>query len=320
MILPLLTPRGISLGSVTASVDASIKSTIPSPEFVFTLAEKPTLVICGTLREVAQHLPTLRTMIHALVEDSFQLLRIVAFENDSSDETLSLLQDWNRDWPMTILSEQNLSLPERTQRLAHGRNKLWRAIQRLSPSPNVVLMMDFDDVNHHLSNMQTCLQLPSNWIGCCANQYQVYYDLWALRKEDWLDCDYKYTCRLRPGERKPFRHIPAGVDPIPVDSCFGGAALYHYDKMKNLPNPFTDGYNGFLDHHPTCEHVAFHKAMKEHDPNSQLYIQPKFLNDGPNDKRATGFGGVKLRLEREWRASMDDPSMKVYYERWNSSN
>jgi hypothetical protein len=115
MILPLLTPRGISFGSVTASVDASIKSTIPSPEFVFTLAEKPTLVICGTLREVAQHLPTLRTMIHALVEDSFQLLRIVAFENDSFDETLSLLQDWNRDWPMTILSEQNLSLPERTQ-------------------------------------------------------------------------------------------------------------------------------------------------------------------------------------------------------------
>jgi hypothetical protein len=63
-------------------------------------------------------------------------------------------------------------------------------VAALEPAPTYMLVLDLDGVNSDLRGVETCLDLPSGWGGCCANQPDVYYDVWALRTfDDWVDCD-----------------------------------------------------------------------------------------------------------------------------------
>ena len=58
--------------------------------------------------------------------------------------------------------------------------------------------------------------------------------------------------------------------PVQVDSCFGGMAIYrrdivhdcHYDYISPIPPHVTD-----------CEHVAFHRCIRERN-NGTLYTNP----------------------------------------------
>ena len=70
------------------------------------------------------------------------------------------------------------------------RNTLLERVAALEPAPTYMLVMDLDGVNSGLLGVETCLDLPVGWGGCCANQHDVYYDIWALRTfDDWVDCD-----------------------------------------------------------------------------------------------------------------------------------
>jgi hypothetical protein len=264
----------------------------------------PRLVICGTVRNVQPHLAKIKKTVARLVKGKFELVKMVFFENNSTDGTVEELTSWSDTWNVTVLSEV-LQEPERTVRLAHGRNRLWREISTLLPSlPNIsyVLMMDMDDVNWHLSHAHECLTtLPHDWAVCCCNSYKVYYDLWALRTfgDDWMPC-VGNSCSVGP-HRKPFRHISALHEPIQVKSCFGGAALYKYSAVRSLletNNPYVGLDDGGR---PVCEHVSFHLLLES--ANASLYVQPAFLNDGPSDERMLYFGSVKKRLEPEYRES-----------------
>ncbi|KAI2503858.1 hypothetical protein MHU86_10583 [Fragilaria crotonensis] len=214
-----------------------------------------------------------------------------------------------------------------------------------------VLMMDMDDVNWHLSNVHECLNLPPDWTVCCCNSYKVYYDLWALRtlngdddlgisnnnlaNKNWLAVtagskSSQGTAAAggfgRYRHSKPFRHIPAGHEPIPVKSCFGGAALYKYTNQDLVMVANSNPYVGMTEDddtrnnnsnnsnkssihkkgkkHPVCEHVSFHLQL--YAWNQSLYIQPSFLNDGPSDERMLYFGAVKKRLEPEYKRSWEE--------------
>jgi hypothetical protein len=234
---------------------------------------------------------------------------------------------------------------ERTERLAHGRNRLWQEIERLllnAQEAVYILMMDMDDVNWHLSNVQECLNLPNpDWSVCCCNSYKVYYDLFALRTlDDWMPISTISGDSPRmamPGQQhqqhKPFRHIPANAAPIPVNSCFGGAALYKYNdvirKVFQTAKEKNESLHVGVDpksNKAVCEHLSFHDKIVQQasttthvgdvntSSSSALYIQPKFLNDGPSDERMLYFGSVKKRFEPSFHKSWNDPAAKLYYD------
>ena len=281
--------------------------------------KKPRLLVAGPIRNAASHLERLRLVVSRL-QEQFELVRMVFFENDSTDSTLDILKAWNESEPdlpphsVVVVSEHNLTTvhtktekhKSRTAVLAYVRNRLWEEIAPLARREDYVLMMDMDDVNWHLARVHECLNLPERWSVCCANTYSIYYDLWALRTmNDWVDRDFM---QMEDSERiARYRHIPASEPPIEVHSCFGGAALYKYEHLHNLNLSTYTGRDEAGNY--TCEHVAFHASLKLQKPDLALYIQPKMLNNGPRAFRPR----LKKKLKRYFLKSFEDPKLAEYY-------
>jgi hypothetical protein len=70
-----------------------------------------------------------------------------------------------------------------------------------------------------------------------------------------------------------------------------------------------------MDDKETCEHVSFHEALRWTLPHSPIWIQPKFLNDGP---WPTLFEYAQQhpakRFESEWKTSFQNPDLDKYYQ------
>lgn len=266
-------------GLLLQTLPAATTTSLPTPSV-------PTIAIAGTAQNVARSSPQTVATIRRIARE-FKLLVVVVYENDSADNTLEMLNSWSEQLDgvkVHVISELNVP-GSRTERLARGRNALLSYLldksnkdEQPPPTPDYLLMMDLDSVNDDLEGVSTCLQLPTGWGGCCANQRDVYYDLWALRTyDDWVNCDVWFECQGGPPLQERFRSIAQTADPIKVRSCFGGAALYDF---RHLINSTTAPYIGTGNHngrnHDQCEHVSFHESLK-----AQMYIQPAMVNSAP---------------------------------------
>jgi hypothetical protein len=120
-----------------------------------------------------------------------------------------------------------------------------------------------------------------------ANQAAPYYDIYALRHPEWSPNDgWHYESNLRSKGMNPLSAREKAIysrmitiDPrgewIPVDSAFGGLAIYKRELFENaryssvLPNG---------DH--VCEHVTLHHTMRL--AGARLFINPALVNLGWN--------------------------------------
>ena len=238
---------------------------------------KPTLVITGMTRNDYKHQDaTIKTIKRQM--NNFDVIKVIIYENDSTDNTLNGLNTWSEllNIPVQIITQTNLK-GSRTERFATGRNALIKAVEKISPEPDYMLLIDMDGVSDDLEGVETCFDLPEKWGVCCTNQRDVYYDLWVLRTFDnWCDCDVWYDSKCAVDRNAKFKYIPPSSPPIRVKSCFGGAALYNYKrKVKEL---IDKGAHYEAD---PVGHVFFHKSLRELDNDLELYIQPKMLNTAP---------------------------------------
>ena len=239
------------------------------------IKNKPSLVISGVARDVYAHQDTVLKTIREQ-QNHFNIIKIVVYENDSKDDTLKGLHTWQDKLkiPVDIINEKNIA-GNRVERISRGRNTILVALDKISSPPDFLLIMDLDSVNANLKGVQTCLDMDQSWGACCANQRDIYYDLWALRTfDDWCDCDVWYDAECAKTREAKFRHISPDNNPIEVKSCFGGAALYNYTRLKTLVK------QGARYDSDTCEHVSFHQHLRKQDDQFKLFIQPKMLNDG----------------------------------------
>jgi len=278
------------------------------------------VVITGTARDIGHAHAGNLALVQRLVK-LFKRARVVVYENDSQDNTLDQLLAWEDKLgdavPVSILHQKNLR-GKRTENLAHGRNAILRHIENLpgdEKHPDYLLSFDMDGLNHNLEGLETCEALPAGWGGCCVNQREVYYDLWALRtQDDWTNCDvysgihgpHTCTCNGKSVLQMPYaqnqfqeciltsraKHIPKSAPPIQVDSCFGGAAIYDWRYISGAM------YAGKIIERngvqaEVCEHTTFHKHIKESHPGFKLYIKPSFLNDHPREH-------VQTKVAQAW--------------------
>ena len=130
---------------------------------------------------------------------------------------------------------------------------------------------------------------PSDsWIAFTATQRSEYYDIWALRIAPILpfDCWAKMTelasfyldknPLIKRFVKVHQKSIPKTFPLIPVQSAFGGAALY--SKRFLVRNCSYNGYEyrGFLRNSQVCEHVSFHQCLIKYSNGHYIYINPKF--------------------------------------------
>jgi hypothetical protein len=232
------------------------------------ITKNKSCIIVGTARNIEQYV---YNSINILTDISylFNYCPIVIYENDSNDNTLSILNNFKH---IKVISEKKV-LGNRTIRLAHGRNTLHNYAVSLNYPFDYYIVCDLDDKISRLTpeSILSCFNY-NDWSMMGANQLGGYYDLWALRtKDNWC----KNDCWDNPHNKLSCIHknIPINSDPIEVDSCFGGTGIYKFELTigcvyKSYKQQFCS---------ERCEHVSFHEDMKRLH-NAKLFINPRMIN------------------------------------------
>lgn len=240
-------------------------------------------VIEAAVQRLAQALPAAER-VHWMV-----------IESDSEDATATVLQRLRTTLPgfdYQSLGQLAGRHPLRTDRIAQCRNAGLDWLQGLMAAGRPVshlVMADLDGVNDSLTAqaLASCWQ-RDDWDGCMANQAGRYYDLWALRQAVWCpgDCWAEADFLTAHGVLRD-RALMAAVymrmlniapdhDWIPVDSAFGGLAVYRTGLLQGLR------YQGLTPKgEAICEHVPFNLALRQR--GARLYINPQLINGSAGD-------------------------------------
>lgn len=251
-------------------------------------------VFVGCARDVAPHLQGVLRNIERFSR-LYARCAFVIVENDSSDETKSILKHWLKSRPHGYLLEMDglaKKIPSRTARLACTRNAYIDHV-RSSKFSNYqhLVVIDFDDVNaadidvEGFKGAARYLENAPDAKGVFTNTLPVYYDIWALRHPEWCptDCWREHRessdlseedARLRYIYSRQF-YIPSDTPPIPVQSAFGGIGIYA------LSSALAARYHGVgTDGLETCEHVSFNQEISR---TGKLFIYPALLNHAPQE-------------------------------------
>ena len=249
--------------------------------------QNATILVAGMARDVASHIEAEVSALQQSVKH-FKESSFLVIESDSQDDTVHKLQKLKEklsNFDYCSLGELTPHIPSRTERLAHCRNQVIKALSEKAAYSQIdfVMMADLDGLNSELSSrkVEQCWKVKEPWDVICANQRDFYYDIYALRHQDWCpaDCYYQQQ-RLQSilGTKNAdslavqSRQVPIPIDlaPIEVESAFGGLAIYKKEA-------FLAGlYQGRKDQKDICEHVPFHRQIR--DKGYRIYINPALIN------------------------------------------
>ncbi len=207
-------------------------------------------------------------------------------ESDSDDETVNQLRKFSagkNDFYFESLGNLKETIPSRTARIAHCRNKYMDFLNKEARDEDFVVIADLDGANADLtkSRFETIWD-RTNWDVCTANQLFAYFDIWALRAKGWSDIDWMeeydqlVACgvssrtALRIALYSKMKRISPKNDWIPVDSSFGGLGIYRFRAIRGL------SYLGELNGREICEHVPFHRSIR--DRGGRIFIVPGLIN------------------------------------------
>jgi hypothetical protein len=231
-------------------------------------------------------------------------------ESDSADNTLKILKKIkmkNENFSYISLGKLQLALPRRTERIAECRNEYLKEIIRnpIYKKIDYIVVADLDDINTLITKaaVLSCWE-RQDWDACCANQTGPYYDIWALRHQQWStdDCWEKQKYLQNTGQSKYKSTVNAVINRminihpsknwIEVESAFGGCAIY---KKSTL---LSGSYSGITSTGgEICEHVTFHNILKS--KGNRIFINPRFINAGVTEhsRPATQLGRIFYFLQ-----------------------
>lgn len=267
-------------------------------------------VFAGCARDCAEPLPAVLRNIDRL-SGLFDEAAFVFVENDSKDETKSLLQEWGKSRSsFSLVCMDGLELlPIRTVRLAVARNAYLEIVRNSKLRDfDYLIVIDMDGVNereleaHAVARCLEFLDADPRHAGMFANQSGMYFDMWALRhparcpKDVWeavLEYAIVHSCPDDEAFRKAYStrifSLPSDAAPLEVSSAFGGLGIYKLApalasayagrEIKTISNP-PDQFHIAMQ---VCEHVAFNEAITRQ--GGRLFVAPWLINwDTKNDE------------------------------------
>lgn len=217
----------------------------------------------------------------------FDDVKCIFVESDSTDSTYRVLQqaciNKNINADCHTLGCLRYKFPHRTGRIAAARNFYLDQVEENYSDYDYLLVIDFNEANTEPIDLDCVLSnfKYNNWDMICANQAQIYYDLWALRHPIWMpfDCwdhrnapDYmSFNEKHNYCVRSRFKHIPYDMELIEVESAFGGTAFIKISSIKNARHESLTEEG-----RETCEWISFCKKIN--NGVSKIYINPGFIN------------------------------------------
>jgi hypothetical protein len=199
------------------------------------------------------------------------------YENDSVDLTKEILSE-NKSPKISISlnTDRQPFLNDRSRRrtnnLAEYRNKCLEWAKQECSNFDYALVLDLDaDAGFSIDgiyNSISWLQKIEKSAGmgshslCYNNNEFTHYDTFAIRIKSFVGSS-KHT---NNGERGFINYHPhVGSKPFALYSCFGGLAVY---KMQCFLKGNYDGSMG-------CEHILFHKSLRDHGYG--MYLNPSSI-------------------------------------------
>jgi hypothetical protein len=243
------------------------------------------IIIVGCARNIEQYLDNTLKKIN-MIKSLFKSTKVFIYENDSTDKTLKILQDWENKNIIKLITEKNVP-GLRTERLAHGRNILYN--EAMKYKFDLLIVIDIDIIIRDLNKeaILSCFDIKEDWAMLGGNQTNKYYDLWALRTyDDWMPFDCWECVKIHKKSKdycvnSRYRQIKKDSKPIKVKSCFGGIVIY---KRKYLDN--CSYGNGLLNKNEICEHVIFNEGILKN--GGSIFINPKLITQN-NDNGIEHF-------------------------------
>jgi len=275
------------------------------------ISRQKRVIFAGIARDCEKFLPEVLKTINQISE-LFKDSGYVFLENDSSDATKKILNEWGRSKKnFTFLNMDGLGqLPIRTLRLEYLRNA---CIQFIKSEISIngfdyLIILDMDDVNSSgldvskISESIEFLEQEKERAGVFANQLGTYYDMWALRHQKLCPLDvweeiFDYVQLFKVSDEVAYQNtfqkriFSLGLqdDYLEVDSAFGGLGIYKLSYVLNNPNPYLGSKVKVVKNEAdipmifkfqSCEHVHFHLGIR--GCGGKLFIKPNLVN-GKND-------------------------------------
>jgi hypothetical protein len=224
--------------------------------------------VLTTLRDEAGSLPHFRAVLESWERHpAVEALVCSFYENDSSDATVSLLEQWLQHRHGHLRSEQlgqarlNDRQTLRTTRMATARNKALEPLLSESLDWLLVLDADLQFQARHLFDLHQVLQRhPAAAMACASALTNTpdmfghspwsYYDTYALADRKGR---LGITCTSVPFWELEDRATWLCGRPVPVLSAFGGMALLPMTVVKRWQLSW-DGREG-------CEHWHFCRGV-----------------------------------------------------------
>ena len=263
-----------------------------------------TLIVCGIVRNCGKNLKkNIRTIreVCLLAKD----YHIVIFENDSTDNSKQILQEWadteknvhislNTFGTTTIPEKKDMVIPvfskHRIEKMAKYRNYYLEYIEKENLPGDYVIVVDMDVHKIYPEGLISSFDLPYEWDAITANGSsrafssrfrKRYHDAYAL-----IECGMEnipQTEKSIVSVQYQWAFLKPGMPLFRVASAFGGLAIYKKEAIKNCRY----GVLKNDDEQVECrtEHYFFHRqmAMNGYDriyinPAMQLKYQSQFLN------------------------------------------
>lgn len=242
----------------------------------------------GTVRNVEKSLLKKLAKMQQVL-NNLGSVKFLLIESDSEDNTINVLEKAalsNENFAYRSLGNLKLKFPDRIERLIHCRNTYHAEIvssQNYSFC-DFVIVVDLDNSLHKLTteSVRKSILRSEPWAALFSNQSHKYYDLLALRHPYWCPSNVfeeylwlrKFMSARKAKASTIFSRmikIPKTQPLIPVDSAFGGFAIY---KMKYF---LTGSYlRTKVDSPSDIDHVIFNRRILE--AGGKLFIDPQLIN------------------------------------------
>lgn len=257
-----------------------------------------TLIICSIVRNAEKGLRRNIPIINSLCR-KFNDFTIVIYENDSIDNTKQILHAWQQSMPQKIhvISEDTDSsktIPtseevsgvnpffsrKRIAKMANLRNKYLTYLEENSLKSDFIMVVDLDVASLCLDGILDSFEKSDRWDIVTAYGYSTgpnlrrrYHDTYALTKLNTSDRPQTESDIITNASEMA-RICKSSSNLIPVDSAFGGLAIYKFKAIQGLRYQVEPNNDSRVEVH--CEHFSLNRQAAKKGFN-RIFINPLMI-------------------------------------------
>lgn len=258
------------------------------------LMKNSSVSICSIVRDCQKELKHNISTVERL-RLLFKNSEVIIFENDSKDNTLEVLKDYQRISSNVHILTDKYHVPSipphsiggvnpyfsvaRIEKMTFYRNKYLHFLSNQGIKRDYVIVIDLDISNFSIEGLIYSFGSQTDWDCISANGVSIsaslksqYHDTYALLEHGKLN--EIQTEKSIKDNRVHFSSLKPGMPLVLVDSAYGGIAIYKWSSIKDIY------YSCLLnnDQRVQCksEHAGFHKQMIENG-YGKIFINPSMV-------------------------------------------